>query len=511
MEEFSMETTICINCEQPIQGKRFRFLDYLEYGKLDPNIYKYEIGSECQHCGATYCNQCKKKHLKFSLWKGGWTKLRCTQCGEPLGPGYLILSQDASISEATPELIWTTMPSIDKDTFSRIAKMLDERKWEHNATLKELLLSQLKMHGKPFLFACLKEVALDLPITQQGKITKINQIGALAEVGAAWLFEDGITEDWLVYKLEQGIPAGDATSFFLVKSLIAIETATKSGKHIPVLTNILLHAKIVDVRADAARELGAIDWDTRVVDALLEAMKDRERPHRMPEVSLAVSKPEPASVQQRAILSLIQIGDERGLSAVIPILAMEDKYAKFTEIDAYGLDTIELLTEIGMKSPPSLINALQHEELQSSQIARIALALGNIDNHEAVSPLIQYLLHEDSGVRSSSAQALGKLGDPGAFESLLDLLTDKNRGVRLDSNKALKKIAEQQNKDPQIHAYLMNALVNQNPEVRAFAAEMIGTLGLVTATDSLDIALEDEDREVRDAAKQALKRIERKK
>ena len=388
-----MDKTTCVICEQPIEGIRVSFANFLESAKAGIKVREYEIGSECQHCGATFCKACIKKHLKFNILKGN----TCSDCGKPMGPGYFILSPDTSINEALFEHITDEKQPIEKETFSKITALLDEREWESDENAKKQLIDLLKDHGELFYSEILKDLAIGTEIIQQGTIKKVDRIGALAEVGPSYLFADADAEDLLVYKLEHDKSSWitkadysreevDTLLPHVVSALIAIEACTRSGKSIPFLTDILLNNEYINYRANTARQLGAIDWDPRVVEALIEAIKDHKRPSRF-EPGIA-PKVKPPSVSERAILSLIEIGNEKGLSIVIRILAGRDKFAKWTDISASGLDTVEMLSEIGMRAPEQLIQALQDENLHSTLIARIANALGNVNNPEAVPALI---------------------------------------------------------------------------------------------------------------------------
>lgn len=116
--------------------------------------------------------------------------------------------------------------------------------------------------------------------------------------------------------------------------------------------------------------------------ALIEALNDKKRPHRE-SGSLWIATNKAPSVQERAIVSLIRIGDERGLSVVIPILAQEPTFARQTEIEFSGEDSEKLLTEIGLKAPYLLIHALENGDMSDAATIHVTDALGNINNSDA--------------------------------------------------------------------------------------------------------------------------------
>ena len=206
-----MDTTTCIVCGKTIEGIRITMADFLEYLELDSKLEKHEIGAECQHCGATYCEeQCKRKHLKFSRLRRRWPKIQCTRCGKPIGPGYLILSPDSSI-ETLRRYAAPGAQTIDQGTFSRMAQLIDRREWEDDANKKAQLLDLLKDHGESFFGRCMKEIAVEMQTTKYDLrllrprrfMEEVDRIGSLAEVGASWLFADGDAEDLLAYVVKQ--------------------------------------------------------------------------------------------------------------------------------------------------------------------------------------------------------------------------------------------------------------------------------------------------------------------
>jgi hypothetical protein len=71
---------------------------------------------------------------------------------------------------------------------------------------------------------------------------------------------------------------------------------------------------------------------------------------------------------------------------------------------------------------------------------KAAMALGNIDDIQAVGPLIEALKDEDVQTRRAVAIALGKIGDPRAVEPLTEARKDSNWQVRAMTKEALKKI-----------------------------------------------------------------------
>jgi HEAT repeat protein len=155
--------------------------------------------------------------------------------------------------------------------------------------------------------------------------------------------------------------------------------------------------------------LGRVDWDPDVVEALIKATEDHERPKRFEPGGWA-PKSKPPSVHERAVLSLAEIGSEKSLSLVIPIFAGWDRFAKQSDI---GQDTVELLSRIGLKAPESLIEAVQDESLRGEQTARIATALGKTELPGFVPVLNKLLNHQDKKVQKAAKKALDRLDQGG--------------------------------------------------------------------------------------------------
>jgi hypothetical protein len=475
---------------------------------------KPPIGYSCQHCGVSFCKACQKKHVKLSMISG-WKKVQCPQCGNTFGPGHVFQPPEAPLSVALPEPIWLETAPTDEIASSQIVKSLDEREWESNADVREQLLDLLKIHGRPFLGETLKDIIVGSQLSRKATNSKINRIGSLAEAGALWLFEDGVAEEWLIIKIEHDkrnptrinddLEHPETATPHITSALLSIETATKSGRSIPTLINKLLNDKSEYYRADTAEKLGVVDWDPRVVDALIEALGDTGRPRRT--VTGLAPKRHALSVQERSVQSLMKIDDERGLSAVYSLLIDQDKFARSTDLSWDGIDTEEMFSEFGMKAVPFLIKTLQDED--ANRRKRAASALGNIRAPESVTPLINLLDDKDRGVRQCAAMSLGQIGDVRALAPLLQLLKDKNMFVRNSAQTAIKQLILGREEDHQVQEPLIKALDDKDARVRLFAVQSVGDMNLEAAADSLNQALNDKDRKVRKAAKKSLSQIER--
>ena len=152
-----------------------------------------------------------------------------------------------------------------------------------------------------------------------------------------------------------------------------------------------------------------------------------------------------------------------------------------------------------------LIEALKDEGVRHSA----ATALGRIEDKRALEPLIK-VLREDPNeiVRGSAAYALGRIKDKKAVEPLIEtLLEDKDSYARQGAAVALGNIGDKSSVKP-----LIRALGDQDSYVRSNAVLALGKIGDERVVELLKKILEDEDEAVRvcKAAKEALKRIQKK-
>ena len=317
-----METTTCAICGRVMEGILITHKRYIDkVFTLD----QYKIGFQCQNCGACICTAGKKKdhpYGKFSLKKKDF---HCPKCGERFEPSHVLFKKDAPVNEELRAMLGETGPSIEPRTFNQISEIFDRKKWRKDENLQRQLLEQLKVDGEGYIYRCLEELVDEIEKVTPSNTNSIGggdaknrilRISWLAEIGAGWLFEDGLAEDMLIYIVEQmkdNIRDDDqhdngehpGTTFdLLIVALWQIERAAKSGKSIPAITNILLNDHSVYYRSVTALLLKFITWDPRVVDALIEALHDEKRPSRLHGGSL--TSPNPNSVHERAVFSLIE-------------------------------------------------------------------------------------------------------------------------------------------------------------------------------------------------------------
>ncbi len=209
----------------------------------------------------------------------------------------------------------------------------------------------------------------------------------------------------------------------------------------------------------AARALGQIG-DVRAVEPLIRLLKDEE-----------------ASVRGAAVRALGEIGDER---AVEPLIGM------LSDRQGISMGAVDAMGEIGgVRVVDLLIEMLSDTAMWPRWHA--ARALGKIGDTRAVEPLIR-LLGDDytqkwgsphHTPRCAAAGALVQIGDKRAVELLIVVLK------------------------PLIEALRTGYISTE----RQFAAETLGEIGDTRAVEPLIKALEDNDEDVRKAAKEALHKL----
>jgi len=167
-----------------------------------------------------------------------------------------------------------------------------------------------------------------------------------------------------------------------------------------------------------------------------------------------------------------------------------------------GVRATALNALVGLEVPDSGILALGALQDEDGFVRRIAAKLlGDIGDPASV-PILVELLHRDVDptVRQSSAESLELLGGDEAVAGLVLGLKDPIKGVRLAAARGIR------NLDPNAAISEMARLALEDPiwEIRVQATRALGNTGDPAVLPVLERALDDEDKNVRAAASNAL-------
>jgi HEAT repeat protein len=187
----------------------------------------------------------------------------------------------------------------------------------------------------------------------------------------------------------------------------------------------------------------------------------------------------------------------------------------FGGLAALVVVTLGLLLLLGRgKSVARLAADLRSPSLTVRIAAAKKLADLGPQAKEAVGPLTEALDDPDDRVRFNAAKALAKIGPDAkpASRGLVRTLADDNPETRYYSAKALSKSGIEKAAAPEAVPHLIRVLKDDNPRSRYYAAKCLREVGS-DARDAyapLQQATKDPNKDVRNAAASALKRIAKK-
>ncbi|UGV41577.1 HEAT repeat domain-containing protein [Methanococcoides orientis] len=193
------------------------------------------------------------------------------------------------------------------------------------------------------------------------------------------------------------------------------------------------------------------------------------------------------------------------------------------------VDAVKSLVEIGGPAVDPLIQALNDEKPKIRENS--AAALGKIGDERAVQPLINLLGDDDNDVQRAAEFALCDIGDQ-AVEPLVEAINDPDVNWAVHSNgmRVLETIGDERAVGPLIEMLggvdgvdaatalgeigepavepLIDALGDEDPHVRAYAARALGRTGDSRAVEPVIELLNDEDENVKSNAAMALGKLD---
>ena len=263
-------------------------------------------------------------------------------------------------------------------------------------------------------------------------------------------------------------------------------------------------------------ETGPISAAVRAVEAL-GRIPD---PRVVKRVCGALRSPEPA-VGIAAAGALAKLGGTEAVEALIPCLRSEQIQLRAESARALGI-----LGAAEATGP--ICKLLEDKEWEVRREA--ATALGILKNPESFGPLAKALQDADGDVREAAALALSKSGDRRAVQPLVLALKDEVASVRRIAAAGLSRIDPDWVSLPETRVAaeeLKVAIQDADPAVRFFVAQLLVNLGEMSpeallgfspedqlaspaikrrrmATNLFIALLEDRDRDLRQAAAEAL-------
>jgi len=167
------------------------------------------------------------------------------------------------------------------------------------------------------------------------------------------------------------------------------------------------------------------------------------------------------------------------------------------------------------KSVSRLADDLQGDDAKGRRHAARELAGLGSKAKEAVPALKEALKDPDKRVRYNAAKSLSKVGSDArpATGALIDALSDSDSGTRYYAAKTLAKLKLKGEDGQAAVPGLIGTLKDSNPRTRYYAVKCLQDIGAEAkqATAALREASRDADKDVRQAATGALKKLERKK
>ncbi|MCL6533745.1 MAG: HEAT repeat domain-containing protein [Armatimonadetes bacterium] len=253
------------------------------------------------------------------------------------------------------------------------------------------------------------------------------------------------------------------------------EVLTRFGSaSVPGLLKLLRNTQDEGLQLSAISVLGRIG-DRRAVDAILPFLKLPPEKRRVVLTALAsIADPRTESVLIKALRSPDEDPDARaqaalGLGQMATPGALRALRAGLEDPNLIVADAcVSGFQRAGTKALGMLQDALQSQNAATRR--RAVLALGVLNDAQAVAMLTRALNDPDATVRRTAADALGTTGHPNAIPALIAALAHPDGGVARNATRSLVKIGA-----PAIPALIIQ-LRSPNPTVAYFAAHALSQI-----------------------------------
>jgi len=200
-----------------------------------------------------------------------------------------------------------------------------------------------------------------------------------------------------------------------------------------------------------------------------------------------------AATRRQAVEALGNLGDRQATTALAVAYTDDDSSVR--------LAAQEALTKLGASPIETLVTSFEQKDVDVRLRLAAATALGKLDDPRAIDALTVALADNNIDVRHRATMVLASLKDPRVVDALSVALTDKEWIVAVTAATELAKFGERA-VEP-----LITALKHTEGAVRLAAVQSLGNIGDVRAVDALTAALKDDDNDVRQEAKAALKHL----
>jgi HEAT repeat protein len=284
------------------------------------------------------------------------------------------------------------------------------------------------------------------------------------------------------------------------------ERAASAGSEAVPALQLTIETGPVSAAVRALEALASIP-DPRVVKLLCTSLNSAE-----PRISIAATE------------TLGKVGGSEAVQALIPCLQ-----SNHTQLRAEAARALGILGAAEATGP--ICKLLEDKEWEARREA--ATALGKLNNPASLEPLAKVLDDSDADVREAAALALSRTRDRRAVAPLVLALKDEVAGVRRIAAAGLARIDPDWVSLPETRGAaekLKVAIQDAEPAVRFFVAQLLVNLGEMSpeallgftpedklgspaikrkrmATNLFIALLEDRDRDIRQAAAEALGRL----
>jgi HEAT repeat protein len=262
------------------------------------------------------------------------------------------------------------------------------------------------------------------------------------------------------------------------------------------------------VRESAARALGKLK-DERATEPLARALMDERshfqksappRPISVTEERRGVKPRVRMSERERYAREASALRHKRAAEEMIMALGMTGDVRALEALEA-ARDHCDLRLEseacramaaLGKPSLEPLLAALKHGSVRVR--AGAAEGLGGLEDLRALEPLLAAATEDAFAVRRKAIRALGALKHPDALKPLIDVFRGPHAKLREEAAGALRSFGEA------AIPVLTDSLSDEDPEARAKAVQLLGSLKDSRAVEPLLLALDDADGTVRSSA-----------